>query len=70
MSQVPWTFGKDAMGSQGVVFMAFLLRLFIRSGKDETLSKRAVITGELGGHPLDAAKDQTDRRYWEGEASP
>jgi hypothetical protein len=70
MSRVPWTFGKDAMGSQGVVFMAFLLRLFMRSGKDQTRSKHAVITGEMAGHPLDAAKDQTDRMATEREAFP
>ena len=70
MSGVPWTFAKDAMGAQGVVFMAYLLRLFIGSGKDETRSKHFVIAGESGGHPLGGAKDQTDRRSVDCEAFP
>ena len=60
LSKVPWSFAKDSMGSQGVVFIAYLSRLFIRSGKDLRRSKPSVITGESVRHLLGGAKDQTD----------
>ncbi len=69
LSKVPWSFAKDSMGSQGVVFIAYLSRLFIRSGKDPRRSDPSVITGESVRHLLRGAKDQTDRRSAEEETS-
>ncbi len=60
MSQVPWTFAKDEMGAQATVFIAFIVRLLMRSAKDSIGPKSTVITGEIGGHPLPVAKDQSD----------
>lgn len=70
LSKVPWSFAKDSMGSQGAVFIAYLARLFIRSGKDPRRSKPPVITGESARHLLGGAKDQTDIMPVEEEAFP
>ena len=70
MAEVPWSFGKDAIGSQGVVFMVFFFRLIMRSVKDETCMAPSVITSQIRRHPSGAAKDQTDRIYLACDAPP
>ena len=60
IAQVPWPFAKDAMGAKATVFMAFFIRLVMRSVKDQRCTESAVITGQISGHSLPVAKDQSD----------
>ena len=52
---------KDVMGPQGIVFLAFIVRLIIRSGKDERQKKQRGITEENRREPQRYGKDQTDK---------
>jgi hypothetical protein len=60
MGQVPWTFGKDVMGAQALVFIVYLVRLLRRSGKDERRGETPENAKEIGGEVGRDRKDQTD----------
>jgi hypothetical protein len=70
MSEVPWEYAQDVMGGQGVVFIAFILRLMHRRAQDEIHAKPPEITGEIDRLPPGVAQSETDRERPYCEAPP
>lgn len=60
MARIPWQVGQDAFGRQGVVFIAFLLRLALKARQDPLSAQALEIVQQSGGLLRQGRQDATD----------
>jgi hypothetical protein len=70
MARVPWDMVQDAFGPQGLVLIAFLVRLAHRAAQDAMRAQLVERTGEIDRLRAQAAQDATDSGVGGGHDPP